>query len=66
MINADGTVVTLVHFECDGKIACMPGMVEFHRTEYHPNVIRTNEPRAVKCPMCERSTVFREAMCRVK
>ncbi len=45
-IGADGKPVTVIHFvhrldgvdkEQDWRIACMPNMVEFHRTPYHPN-----------------------------
>ena len=44
------------------QIACMPNMVEFHQTPYHPNYQRTNDPRAVSCSACKASSVFKRMM----
>lgn len=43
------------------RIACMPNMVEFHQTLYHPAYHRTDDPRAVTCPACMKSTAFKES-----
>ncbi len=72
-LRPDGSTITLIHFthEVDGvptgkedlpgkewRIACMPGMVEFHQTNYHPNYHRSNDVRAVTCPACKKSGTF--------
>ena len=61
-ISATGQIITLVHLEANGKIACMPGMAELHATMYHPAVHRSDDPRAVTCPACKKSTVFVESL----
>lgn len=76
MVLPTGDVVTLIHFthemllppmEGDGlplvqeRIACMPNMTEFHATKHHPNYQRSNDTRAVTCPACKKSEVYREA-----
>ncbi len=62
-IGADGRVTTLVHLmhniSGEWRVACMPNMVEFHRTPYHPEVTRTDDRRAVTCPACKRSAIFK-------
>lgn len=62
----NGASITIIHFtyETNGQwqIACMPNMREFHRTKFHKNYLRSNEPRAVTCPACKRSNVYVEAM----
>jgi hypothetical protein len=59
-ITVTGETVTLVHFThqvgAEWRIACMPGMVEFHQTKFHPNYMRTNDARAVTCPACKQLT----------
>ena len=58
----DGTLITIIHFVCQvdpERIACMPNMTEFGSTMYHPHVMRTNEPRAVTCPQCRKTEVFK-------
>lgn len=55
-LNEDGPPVP------QWRIACMPNMVEFHQTMYHPNYQRTDEPRAATCPACKKTPVFLKAM----
>lgn len=43
------------------RIACMPNMTEFHQTPYHPHYQRTDDVRAVSCPACMKTTVFKES-----
>lgn len=66
-ISAGGRKITLIHFVYatdpsggDWRIACMPNMREFHQTEYHPAYQRTNDVRAVSCPACKKSDVFKQ------
>lgn len=62
-VDAHGQVITLIHFvfQVDPeRVACMPNMAEFHSTPYHPNYQRTNESRAVTCPQCKRTEVFKQ------
>jgi hypothetical protein len=58
----DGGTVTLVHFVFETEpeqIACMPNMIEFHLTQYHPTYHRSNDTRAVTCPACKRTDIFK-------
>jgi hypothetical protein len=61
-----GQKIQVIHFvhggEVNGqwRIACMPNMIEFHSTIYHPAYRRTNDHRAVTCPQCKESQVFRD------
>jgi hypothetical protein len=73
-ITPSGKFVTLVHFTYlaakedfseneEGepwRIACMPKMREFHATPYHPNYQRTNEPKAVTCPACKETNIYKQ------
>ena len=74
-VTAAGGLITIVHFmfesvlpppEQEGppvsqwRIACMPNMTEFHQTPYHPNYQRANDVRAVTCPACRKTQVFRQ------
>lgn len=45
----------------DWRIACMPNMVEFHRTKYHLAYQRSDDPRAVNCPACKKTEAYRIA-----
>lgn len=59
--NLEGT--TLIHFVFQAspeRIACMPGMTEFHATSYHPAYQRTNDPNAVTCPGCRATRQFKK------
>jgi hypothetical protein len=59
-----GERVTLIHFVFQTepeRIACMPNMTEFHQTQYHPNYQRSNDHRAVTCPQCKKTEVFKSA-----
>lgn len=62
-----GGKITLIHYTyADGlgesyRIACMPNMTEFHETPYHPVYQRSNDVRAVTCPACMKSSVFKES-----
>ena len=65
-IDARGRVTTVIHYTYFSglfgawRIACMPNMTEFHRTDYHPNYDRTNDVRAVTCQSCKKTPVFYE------
>lgn len=71
-LTAMGRTITLVHYTYrsvagdgsgnDWRIACMPGMTEFYHTNYHPNVHRTDDWRAVSCPMCKKTELFISAV----
>lgn len=54
MNGSDGKALVHYVFQVNPeRIACMPNLTEFHTTVQHPNVPRTNEHRAVTCPMCK-------------
>ena len=62
--NASGQPVTLIHLAypisaTEWRIACMPGMTEFHQTPHHPNYQRTNDTRAITCPGCKATAVYK-------
>lgn len=61
-ILATGGSVTLIHYTHavggNWRIACMPNMVEFHVTLYHPNYQRSDDVRAVSCPACKKTAAF--------
>ena len=61
-----GNVTTLIHFVfssgSEWRIACMPNMTEFHKTDYHPHYQRTDDPRAATCPACKRTEEFKKKM----
>lgn len=65
MLLEDGSQVTPVHFTFqDGAgewwLACVP-TVDL-RTVFRPVPWqRTDEPRAVTCPLCKRTSVFKDA-----
>lgn len=40
----------------------MPNMTEFGTTQYHPHVLRTNDPRAASCPQCKKTDHYIRAM----
>ena len=76
-VGESGIVTTIIHFsyirtpepilpenagEQPWRIACMPKMVELHQTKYHPNYLRTNDPRAVTCPSCMNTDAYKHAM----
>jgi hypothetical protein len=61
MVQEDGTPIALVHWTYqDGhwRVACAPHV--------HPdgNWQRTNDARAVSCPMCKLTDGFKEALAR--
>lgn len=59
-----GQKITLIHFVFSAepeRIACMPGMTEFHQTSHHPNYQRTNSAAAVTCPACKRTAEYKAA-----
>jgi hypothetical protein len=64
-VDALGRAGTLIHFTYevgkDWRIACMPNMIEFYRTMYHPSYQRSNDTRAVTCSACKESPVFKKA-----
>lgn len=55
-VGAQGTtVIHLVTVEGGvERIACMPGLREFHMTPQHPAFLRSNDVRAVTCKQCLR------------
>lgn len=61
-ITSQGQEFTLIHFSSTEsgteRIACMPNMVEFHQTMYHPVVQRSDDPRGVTCPACKKSGMY--------
>lgn len=62
-LDAYGQQINLIHFVFQTepeRIACMPHMEEFHSTVYHKHYQRTNEPRAVSCPQCRATKLFKE------
>lgn len=64
-ITVSGQIINPIHFVFQvgpERIACMPNMTEFHTTPYHRSYARSNDPRAVTCPACKKSTPFAEAM----
>ena len=64
-ITPAGRSVTIIHyvFQVDPeRIACMPNMNEFHATGYHPNYQRTNEARAVTCPACKKTDLYKRVI----
>jgi SAM-dependent methyltransferase len=64
-IQPDGQSITLVHFAyrhgAELRIACMPGMREFHQTAYHPNYQMTDAAVATTCPGCKKTAEFAQA-----
>ena len=63
-INQFGESTTLIHFvfqDAPERIACCPNMTEFHSTVYHPNYQRSNDARAVTCPMCKKTDAYGRA-----
>lgn len=64
-----GGSITLIHLVYalsdesppDYRIACMPNMLEFHATPYHPAFHRSNDARAVTCPACKRTEIYKKA-----
>lgn len=58
-------MITLVHYvfqEGPERIACVPNLLETEMgsTMYHLPYHRTNEYRAVTCPACKRSDVYKQ------
>lgn len=45
----------------DWRIACMPGMTEFHATAHHTNYPRSDDVRAVTCPACKKSNAYKKS-----
>lgn len=41
-------------------IACMPDVTDFKTSSYQPNYLRSNDTRAVTCPECKKTTIFKE------
>lgn len=68
-ITGMGEKISLIHFIYmsnpqgglgEGwRIACMPNMREFHATAYHTHYERTDETRAVTCPGCKNTEIFK-------
>jgi hypothetical protein len=66
MVLADGTEIHPIHFAFrhpdDGtwRLACTPGLKELyaHGSREHPYQ-RSDDSRAVNCPMCKETLLFR-------
>lgn len=61
----NGRTFTVIHLVTqpngeDWRIACMPNMVEFHSTPYHPHYPRTDQAQAVTCPSCKNTDAYRQ------
>jgi hypothetical protein len=75
-ISSTGAIISLTHFTYsagtlpsgaqDWRIACMPNMTEFHETEYHKSYARSDDTRAVNCPMCMRTQFFKDQQGRLQ
>lgn len=63
-IGYSGERTTVIHFvfQIPERVACMPNMTEFGTTQYHPHVLRTNDPRAASCPQCKKTDHYIRAM----
>ena len=44
----------------DWRIACMPNVTDFKTATFQPNYLRSNDTRAVTCPRCKATSVFKE------
>lgn len=42
------------------QIACMPGITNFATSAHQPNYLRSNDTRAVTCPQCKTTVVFKQ------
>lgn len=66
MTLPDGTQITLIHYTHfigglgnGWRIACMPNMKELNSGDaLQPNFQRTEDKRAVTCPMCKKSNAY--------
>lgn len=76
MILEDGSEINLVHFQyrvdgvngnmrtdSDWRIACTPSLTILHS---HPRrgypIARSEDPRAVNCPICQKTELFKIAL----
>lgn len=72
MILADGTEITTIHYLVQPKfkapyIACTPGLEDFTAGKYRSSPwIRSDETKAVTCPMCKKTAEFMEAAATAK
>ena len=70
MISADGSEMVLCHFLCGPfpgakSIVCMPGLNEKEMCSVHGREVplqRTEDPRAVNCPMCKKTLEFKQSL----
>ena len=66
LILPSGDEIVLIHYlDAYGTrgIPCMPGLTTFSSCpERHIPHIRSEEPRAVNCPMCMKSNAYQRAM----
>jgi hypothetical protein len=59
-----GQSFTLIHFVFQvnpERVACMPNMIDFGRTKYHPVVRRSNATAAVTCFACKKTDQYKKA-----
>lgn len=76
MVLEDGTRMVLIHFshrvnplyaESPWVLACAPDAVILHGMLDRPiPQIRSDDPRAANCPMCQKTESFRAAMAQQK
>jgi hypothetical protein len=60
IILEDGTEICPVHYFVNGRIACTPGLREFHACHGRPYPWqRTVERKAVSCPACKETEAFK-------
>jgi len=72
MILADGSEVTVIHFLFhpefgQSRIACMPNLRVFSASKFRqlPH-IRTDDVRAVNCPLCEKTADYSEGIRKIR
>lgn len=57
IIGPDGKEVVLIHFEQNGKIVCMPNLLQRDMSSNKGRLaphMRTGELAGVTCPMCKK------------
>lgn len=42
------------------RIACMPEITDFRTNSFQTNYVRSNDTRAVTCPRCKATAIFKE------
>ena len=73
-ILSNGQLLTTIHFVYwddnfqggSWRLACIPNVTEFHKTQHHENYQRTNDTRATTCPACKRTVIYAEHQRRIE